>query len=117
MKSEEITVSGLIKLIESGEKEKIRLRSWELAGLFGVYESTIRVNAKAIIRSNVAKVSHDCGLMQAGKTLLPEIYGLEIIIALAFRLDSPNADKFRRWIIEKISSRMNVFGLNYQLLN
>lgn len=33
---EEITVSGLIELIESGERKNIRLRSWELAKLFGV---------------------------------------------------------------------------------
>ncbi len=117
MKREEITVIGLIKWIESGEKEKVRLRSWQLAQLFGVYESAINANIKAIVRSNVIKIHFDCEVRQVGNMLLPEACNLEMIIALAFRLHSPDAAKFRNWIIDKISSRVNVFGINYQLLN
>lgn len=117
MKREEITVSGLIELIESGEKEKIQLRSWQLAQLFGVYESAIRANVKAIIRTGIITSFTGCEVRQVGNILLPETCNLEMIIALAFRLHSPDAVKFRKWIIGKISSRINVFGINYHLLN
>ena len=117
MKREEITVPGLIKLIESGEKEKICLRSWQLAQLFGVYESAVTANIKAIIRAGLIIPFTGCEVRQAGNILLPEVCNLEMIIALAFRLHSPDAVKFRKWIIGKISSRINVFGINYQMLN
>jgi len=119
MKGEEITVAGLIKLIESGERKNIRLRNWELARLFGVYEQTIRANVKAIIQSNVVMPDSDSEFVQAGKTFLPVVHGLEIIIALAFRLHSPDADRLKKWTIDKIvhrtDNKMIVFGINNNL--
>lgn len=117
MKREEITVCGLIKLIESGEKEKIQLHNWQLAQLFGVYESAVTANIKAIIRAGIIIPCTGCEVRQIGNMLLPETCNLEMIIALAFRLHSPDASEFRKWIMAKISSRINVFGINYQLLN
>jgi len=100
----EITVSGLIRLIESGERKNIRLRSWELAQLFGVYEVTITANIKAIIRADVINVCLDCEVRQSGNMLIPEIYDLEMIVALSFRIKSQEASKFRRWIFKKVMS-------------
>lgn len=112
----------MIKLIESGEKENICLRNWELARLFGVYESAIRANVKAIIQSNVIMPDLDSEFIQTGQTFLPVTHGLEMIIALAFRLHSPDADKLRKWTIDKIVHQTNnkiiVFGINnLQILN
>ncbi len=117
MKEKEITVSGLINLIESGERENIRYRTWELAQLFGVYESAVIANVRAIIKTGLIIPCANCAVRQVGNILLPERFNLEIIIALAFRLNSPATLRFRKWIIEKISKRINVFGINYQLLN
>ena len=122
MKGEEITVAGLIKRIESGERKNIRLRNWELARLFGVYEQTIRANVKAIIQSNVIMPDSDSEFVQMGETCLPIVHGLEMIIALAFQLHSPDADRLRKWTIEKIAhrtgNRLIVFGIsNLQILN
>ena len=41
MKREEITVSGLIKVIESGKGKNVSLRTWQIAQLFGVYQSNV----------------------------------------------------------------------------
>ncbi|MDU1889143.1 MAG: hypothetical protein E6767_00515 [Dysgonomonas sp.] len=102
---EEITVSGLIELIESGERKNIRLRSWQLAKLFGVYESTINANVKAIIRADVIKVCLDCEVRLYGNILIPETCDLEMIIALSFRINTYEASMFRKWIIRKIISK------------
>lgn len=102
---EEITVSGLIELIESGERKNIRLRSWELAKLFGVYESTINVNIKAIIRADVIKVCLDCEVRLYGNMLIPETCDLEMIVALSFRINTYETAMFRKWIIRKIISK------------
>lgn len=105
MKQEEITVEGLIKLIESGEEKEIRLKDWQIARLFGVYEQTIRTNIKSIIQTGAVKLSINGEVRQVGKILLPEVFDLEMIIALSFRFTSPNAEKFREWIIEKVIHR------------
>ncbi|MDH6310317.1 hypothetical protein M2451_003093 [Dysgonomonas sp. PFB1-18] len=105
MKQEEITVGGLIKLIESGEGKEIRLKDWQIARLFGVYEQTVRANIKSIIQTGVVKPSICGEVRQVGKTLLPEVFDLEMIIALSFRLTSSDAAKLREWIIEKVIHR------------
>ena len=102
MNKEEITIAGLIKLIESGDRENIRLRNWQLAQLFGVYESAVRANIKSIIKSNIVIPDYNSIHVQTGGILLPEVYGLDMVIALVFRLDSANASKFREWIMTKL---------------
>ena len=122
MNKEEITIAGLIKLIESGEGKNIRWRKWQLAQLFGVYESTVRANIKFIIKSNIVKPDYHSTLVQTGGILLPEVYSLDMIIALAFRIDSANASKLREWIMTKLFVKKNNIlihiGLdNLQFLN
>jgi len=124
MNKKEITVPDLIKWIESGEKENISLKTWELAQLFEVYESAVRANIKAIIKNNIVKPEYNSTLVQAGKILLPEIFGLDMIIALAFRLDSENADILRKWILRKtakpvdiLDNRIFFIPLNNMILN
>lgn len=109
MNQKEITTAKLIRLIESGEKENIRLRSWQLAQLFGVYESAVPANIKSIVKSNIVKPDYNSTLVQTGGILLPEVYDLDMVIALAFRLDSPNADEFRKWILRKLEKSSDVF--------
>jgi hypothetical protein len=122
MNQKEITVPGLIKLMESGERKNIRLYSGQLAQLFGVYEAAIRANVKAIIQDKIVLPDLDSECIQTGKTFLPVVHGLEMIIALAFRLHSPDADQLRKWAIEKIvrptDNKLIVFGINnLQILN
>jgi len=105
MNKEEITIAGLIRLIESGEGKNVRLRNWQLAQLFGIYESTVRASIKSIIKNNIVKPDYNSTLVQTGGILLPEVYGLDMIIALVFRIDSANTSKFREWIMTKLFVR------------
>lgn len=107
MNKEEITVSALIKAIESGEGKEIRLKNWQIARLFGVFEQAVRANVKSIIQSGVVKPSICCEVRQIGKTLLPEVFDLEMIIALSFRFNSPDAFKFRIWLMGKVTNNVN----------
>ncbi len=103
MKIEEITVEGLIEAVESGECRHIRLSRGQLADLFGVYYETITANIKAIIRSGVVWPSFEGTLVQVGKTVLPERYDMEMVIALAFRLHSPAAERVRRYVVQRMA--------------
>jgi len=117
MKTKEITVSGLIKVIESGKGKKIRLNTWQLAQLFGVYESTVNACIKAVIKSEIIIPSFDCPLVQTGKTFLPEVYDLEMIVALAFRLNSADTSEFRKWIIEIVIYKNDNFMIRFGMNN
>lgn len=97
----EITIIDSTVHIELGSDGQVWMSRWQLANLFGVYIQTITANIKAIIRSGAVRPSIDCEVMMSGNTLLPELYGMDMIIALAFRLDSQNADILRKWIIRK----------------
>ncbi|MDH6313010.1 hypothetical protein M2137_001797 [Parabacteroides sp. PFB2-10] len=108
MNKEEITVVDLIKAIESGEGKEIRLRDWQVARLFGVFEQAVRANVKSIIQLGVVKPSLCCEVRQIGKILLPEVFDLEMIIALSFRLNSPDASKFRMWLMEKVADNVDI---------
>jgi hypothetical protein len=107
MKIEEITVEGLIEAIESGGCRHIRLSRGELADLFGVYYGTITANIKAIIRSGAVSPSFAGTVVRVGNTVLPERYDLEMVIALAFRLHSPAAERIRRYVIGRVAAVSN----------
>ena len=74
-----------------------------MAHLFGIYESTVRTNIKAIIKSNIVQPDYNSTLVQERGILLPEAFGLDMVIALSFRINSAEADKLRRWIIGKLT--------------
>ncbi len=103
MKIEEITVEGLIEAIESGGCRNIRLSRGQLADLFGVYYGTITANIKAIIRSGAVWPSYEGTLIQVGKTVLPMCYDMEMVIALAFRFNTPAAERVRRYVVQRMA--------------
>jgi hypothetical protein len=82
----------------------VRLSRGQMADLFEVYYGTITANIKAIIRSGAVWPSFEGTLMQIGKTVLPERYDMEMVIALAFRLDSPAAERVRRYVVGRVNA-------------
>jgi hypothetical protein len=36
-----------------------------------------------------------------GMTIYPDYYGLEMIVTVAFRVQFPNAKRFREWLVRK----------------
>jgi hypothetical protein len=100
----EITVEWLTAVIESGDGKRMWLSRCLLAELFGVYYGTITANIKAIIRSGVVRPSFAGTVVQVGKTVLPECYDLEMIVALAFRLHSSAAERIRRYMVQRMTA-------------
>ncbi len=103
----------------------IRLSKCELTELFGVYRQTINAVIEAILKTNVFKEEETgkCRLIvKTSKIKIayePYEFGLIFIIAMAFRIDSENAEILRKWVadkmlISKISLPINIqnYGLN-----
>jgi len=100
-----ITIDGTRVIVEPGPDGEVRLSRWELADLFGVYTAKITANIKAIIRSGAVKPSYNGPVTLMGDTLMPELVGMDMTIALAFRIDSAAADTFRKWVVRKAMAK------------
>lgn len=103
MKREKITInkSGIITL-PGNPVETVWMLDFEIAELFGVMIPTIKSNIQAILKSRVVKPDHTHDGTVIGNALLPDYFGLDMITALAFRINSLKAKSFREYILGKL---------------
>lgn len=92
--------NGVVYVPQSGN---IRMTRHEIAALFDVYIQTVNANIKAVLKTGIIEVDISGTATVSGNTMIPDVYGLDMIIALAFRIKSRNADLIRDWIIGKAS--------------
>jgi len=98
---------GILKISDSGivsMDADIRMTPYEIADLFGVYLRTVNANIKAILKSRVIKTVFNKGAVQSGSILIADYYGLDMIIALAYRIHVPKASVFRDWVMTRLSA-------------
>lgn len=98
----------LVEINENGNvfiPDNVQMRDFEIAELFGAMIPTIRSNVRAILKSGVITIDTQHGGTVIGATILPDYYGLDMVIALAFRIHSHNAGILRKWILRKATTR------------
>ncbi|MDE5708069.1 MAG: protein-tyrosine kinase, partial [Alistipes sp.] len=76
----------------------------QIADLFGVFTAAVNANIRAILKSGVLHEDCVCRRTRCRDGNIVERYNLEMIVALAFRLKSENAEVFRRWIVERATT-------------
>lgn len=78
----------------------------ELSELFGVYQQTINACLDSIFNIKTFRVEEVCKydlVVRRSKVRYDMCsFRLEVIIALAFRLHSPNAEIIRQWVISQL---------------
>ncbi|MCC8174246.1 MAG: protein-tyrosine kinase [Odoribacter sp.] len=119
MKRETITIkNGIVCIPQSVE---IWMTQHELADLFGCFVAKVSSNIRSIFKSGVLQKADVCRLHHYDKGHCVEMYNLEIIIALSFRIQSRNAKIFREWIIRKLSKseipEMLIMSIKNPILN
>jgi hypothetical protein len=75
----------------------------QIADLFGCFVAKVVSNIAAVLKSGVLNERRVCRLHRYKDGGGIELYSLEIITALAFRIDTRNADIFRRWLMERVA--------------
>lgn len=80
---------------------EVWLTQSEIARLFGVFEAAVRANIRAIYRSEALRRGATQRIVQG-----VELYNLEMIAALAFRLRSLECEAFRRWLLRPTKQRL-----------
>ncbi len=94
---------GLITISEYGAvsvPSNVQMADFEIAELLGITYSVVRGKIKTLLKSRC--ISDCSGGIVSGRSLIPEHFGLEVIIAIAFQVDSHEADIFRRWILKRL---------------
>ena len=94
----------IITINENGSvsvPDKVMMQDFEIAGLLGVMIPTVRADIRTILRTGIVTGDFTNGATLVGNNILPDYYGLDMIMALAFRIQSTQAGIFRRWILEK----------------
>ena len=75
----------------------------EICELFGVIAPTVRAGIKALCKSGVLKEYGIKRLVRLSDRSNIEVYNLETIAALAFRVESFGAAKVRKVLLERIT--------------
>jgi hypothetical protein len=78
------------------------LSASDIGKLLGSYSVAISNHLRAIFKSGVLREDDVCYCQRYSNGNSVDLYNLEVILALAFRIHSPNADLLRQWAIERI---------------
>lgn len=100
MKNRIITISDNGNVSVPGE---IKMSIGEIADLFGIYYRTAKRLIFSIVKSNIAGGDYSMGCIACGNHVYAEYYGLDMIIAVAFRVQSEKVETFRRWVTRRIT--------------
>lgn len=103
-----ITIEYNTVTIIPGPDGDVWLTPSEIARLFEVFVPAITGNIRAIYKHGALRPSQSSNLPTAHAAL----YNMEMISALAFRVDTPRSAAFRRWLIRRPDSRMLVVNLS-----
>ena len=78
------------------------MTEWEICELFGVIAPTVRAGIKALCKSGVLSIYDIKRIIRISDRYSAEVYNLETIAALAFRVESFGAAKVRKVLLAKI---------------
>jgi hypothetical protein len=101
MNREIITITDEGMIIVPDNPNRVRMTIGEIANLLGIYHPTAKRHIRAIEKSGIAEGDYKMTCIVSGNGVRPEYYGLEMIVAVAFRVKSLQADTFRRWLMER----------------
>ena len=112
MKRSIITMDGQGNITLPTDTGSIAMTEWELCELFGVIAPTIRAGIKVLCKSGVLREHEVKRTIRLSDKHSMEVYNLEAIIALAFRINTFGAEQVRRAVLERLylrKEKTNVF--------
>lgn len=111
---------AIITISENGRvnipNSNVWMSEMELVELFGVIAPTLRAAIRAIYMSGTLTLASTQRYDVATPTSWATFYNLEVVIALAFRLNTYEASRIRQKVLESLTQRkMEVFNLFFAL--
>ena len=112
---------NIIKITEHGTitipSETVWMSEAELVCLFGVIAPTVRAAIKAVYKSGILKVHEAQRYIHLSDKIRMDVYSLEMVVALAFRIRSYGAKRVRNAILERLYLRKEKTSIFFSLGN
>jgi len=99
----------IIKMDEHGnitmptDMRTTAMSEWEICELFGITATTFRTEIKTLCKSGVLREYEKRRTIYISDKCSIEVYNLETIAALAFRIGTYGAERVRQALLEKIT--------------
>lgn len=110
-----ITMDGQGNIALPTDIDAIAMTEWELCELFGVIAPTVRAGIKVLCKSGVLREHEIKHTIRLSDKCNIEVYNLEAIIALAFRINTFGAEQVRRTILERLYLRKEKTNILFSL--
>lgn len=76
----------------------------EIVELFGTTVGTVHAGIKAIFKENILHDYDVCKCIRLDSGNSADVYDMEVVTALAFRLDTYPASVFRKWLVKNATA-------------
>lgn len=101
MKRDIITISENRVAVTGSE---VWMTAMELAGLFGTTVGAVNGAIKTVIKSDVLNDYEVCMCVRLENGNSADVYNMEVVTALAFRLNTCLAAVFRKWLVQRATT-------------
>ncbi len=100
MKREIITIGEYGRLNIPTDTVSVWMTEAEIVELFGTTAGAVHTGIKTIFKENVLHDYDVCKCIRLDSGNSAEVYNMEVVIALAFRLNTYPASVFRKWLVK-----------------
>ena len=101
MKREIITIDEYGRLNMPTDTVSVWMTEAEIVELFGTTAGAVYAGIKTIFKENALHDYEVCKCIRLDSGNSADVYNMEVVIALAFRLDTYPAAALRSWIVRK----------------
>lgn len=105
MKCEVITMDGYGRVAVPSDTANVWMSEMELVRLFDVIAPTLRAAVRAVYKSGVLKPCETERRIKMSNGYYADVYALPMVVALAFRINTPNAARVRNALLERLCLR------------
>ncbi len=109
----EITEHGTVTI----PNEIVWMSEEELVSLFGVIAPSVRAAIKTVYKNEILKEYEVQRYIRISDKISVDVYSLEMVIALAFRIRSYGAEQVRKAIFERLYLRKEKTSIFFSLCN
>ena len=105
MKRTTITMDRCGRVAVPSDAANVWMSEMELVTLFGVIAPTLRAAIRAIYKSGVLQPCEAERRIRLSNGYYVEVYALPMVVALAFRINTPSAASVRNALLERLCLR------------
>ena len=102
MKRSIITMDGCGRIAVPSDAANVWMSEMELVRLFGVIVPTLRTAIRAVYKSGVLQSCEVERRIRLPNGYYSDVYALPMVVALAFRINTPNAARVRNALLERL---------------